>query len=203
MSKSAGNGFLPSELFSGNHPTLSKAFSPMTVRFFMLQAHYRSTLDFSNEALEASEKGFKRLLLAVDLLDGLKSSNQSTCDVAALKARGYAAMNDDFNSPILIAELFEAVKLINGINDGKVQISTADLASLSQFVKQMVFDVLGLQAEGQEGTELAPLMELIIKLRNEAKAKQDYATSDKIRIALQEAGIQLNDSKESTTWTKL
>ena len=203
MSKSAGNGFLPGELFSGNHPTLSKAFSPMTVRFFMLQAHYRSTLDFSNEALEASEKGFKRLLQAVDLLDGLQASDQSTCDIAAFKARGYAAMNDDFNSPILIAELFEAVKLINGINDCKVQISAADLASLSQFVKQMVFDVLGLQAEGQEGTELPPLMELIIKLRNEAKAKQDYATSDKIRIALQEAGIQLKDSKESTTWTKL
>ena len=203
MSKSAGNGFLPGELFSGNHPLLSKAFSPMTVRFFMLQAHYRSTLDFSNEALEASEKGFKRLLHAVDLLDGLNVSDQSTCDIAALKARGYAAMNDDFNSPILIAELFEAVKLINGINDGKVQISVTDLASLSQFVKQMVFDVLGLKSEGNEGTELAPLMDLVIKLRNEAKAKQDYATSDKIRIALQEAGIQLNDSKEGTTWTKL
>lgn len=203
MSKSAGNGFLPGELFSGNHPLLSKAFSPMTVRFFMLQAHYRSTLDFSNEALEASEKGFKRLLHAVDLLEGLKASEQSTCDVAALKARGYAAMNDDFNSPILIAELFEAVKLINGINDGKVQISATDLASLSQFVKQMVFDVLGLKSEGNEGTELAPLMDLVIKLRNEAKAKQDYATSDKIRIALQEAGIQLNDSKEGTTWNKL
>jgi len=203
MSKSAGNGFLPGELFSGNHPTVSKAFSPMTVRFFMLQAHYRSTLDFSNEALEASDKGFKRLLHAVDLLDGLKSSTQSTCDIAALKARGYAAMNDDFNSPILIAELFEAVKLINGINDSKVQISASDLASLSQFVKQMVFDVLGLKSEGKEGTELALLMDLVIKLRNEAKAKQDYATSDKIRIALQEAGIQLNDSKESTTWTKL
>ena len=203
MSKSAGNGFLPGELFSGNHPTLSKAFSPMTVRFFMLQAHYRSTLDFSNEALEASEKGFKRLLQAVDLLDGLQASDQSTCDVASLIACGYAAMNDDFNSPILIAELFEAVKLINGINDGKVQISAPDLKSLSQFVKQMVFDVLGLKTEGSEGTELAPLMELIIKLRNEAKGKQDYATSDKIRIALQEAGIQLNDSKESTTWSKL
>jgi cysteinyl-tRNA synthetase len=203
MSKSAGNGFLPGELFSGNHPLLSKAFSPMTVRFFMLQAHYRSTLDFSNEALEASEKGFKRLLHAVDLLDGLNVSDKSTCDIAALKARGYAAMNDDFNSPILIAELFEAVKLINGINDGKVQISATDLASLSQFVKQMVFDVLGLKSEGNEGTELAPLMDLVIKLRNEAKAKQDYATSDKIRIALQEAGIQLNDSKEGTTWIKL
>jgi cysteinyl-tRNA synthetase len=203
MSKSAGNGFLPGELFSGNHPLLSKAFSPMTVRFFMLQAHYRSTLDFSNEALEASEKGFKRLLHAVDLLDGLNVSDKSTCDVAALKARGYAAMNDDFNSPILIAELFEAVKLINGINDGKVQVSAPDLASLSQFVKQMVFDVLGLKSEGNEGAELAPLMDLVIKLRNQAKAKQDYATSDKIRIALQEAGIQLNDSKEGTTWTKL
>lgn len=203
MSKSAGNGFLPGELFTGNHPLLAKAYSPMTVRFFMLQAHYRSTLDFSNEALEASEKGLKRLLNAMDLLPKLQASDRSDCDISSLKARGYAAMNDDFNSPILIAELFEAVKLINSLHDGKMRIHSADLADLTDFMNQMVFEVLGLKNEQSAGTDIGPLMEVLINLRNEAKAKQDYATSDKIRIALQEAGIQLKDGKEGTTWSKL
>lgn len=203
MSKSAGNGFLPGELFTGNHPLLNKAYSPMTVRFFMLQAHYRSTLDFSNEALEASEKGLKRLLNAVALVSGLQSSVSSNCDIQSLKARAYAAMNDDFNSPILIAELFEAVKIINSIHDGKLSITASDLAELSQFVQQMVFEVLGLKNEQAAGDDLTPLMEVLISLRNEAKAKQDYATSDKIRIALQHAGIQLKDGKEGTSWSKI
>ncbi len=203
MSKSAGNGFLPGELFSGNHPLLNRAYSPMTVRFFMLQAHYRSTLDFSNEALEASDKGFKRLMNAVNLLDKLKASANSDADIAGLKQRGYAAMNDDFNSPILIAELFEAVKIINSVYDGKTQINAADLAALKQFVEQMVFDVLGLKSEAGESDDLSPLMDLVIQLRNEAKSKQDYATSDQIRMALQTAGIQLKDGKEGTTWTKI
>lgn len=203
MSKSAGNGFLPGELFTGNHPLLNKAYSPMTVRFFMLQAHYRSTLDFSNEALEASEKGLKRLLNAVALVSGLQSSVSSNCDIQSLKARAYAAMNDDFNSPILIAELFEAVKIINSIHDGKLSITANDLAELSHFVHQMVFEVLGLKNEQAAGDDLTPLMEVLISLRNEAKAKQDYATSDKIRIALQHAGIQLKDGKEGTSWSKI
>ncbi len=175
----------------------------MTVRFFMLQAHYRSTLDFSNEALEASEKGLKRLLNAVALVSGLQSSVSSNCDIQSLKARAYAAMNDDFNSPILIAELFEAVKIINSIHDGKLSITASDLAELSQFVQQMVFEVLGLKNEQAAGDDLTPLMEVLISLRNEAKAKQDYATSDKIRIALQHAGIQLKDGKEGTSWSKI
>ncbi|MFM6975561.1 MAG: cysteine--tRNA ligase [Sphingobacteriaceae bacterium] len=202
MSKSAGNGFLPGELFTGNHPLLKQAYSPMTVRFFMLQAHYRSTLDFSNEALEASEKGFKRLMNAVDLLDKLKSDHTSDTDLAALKQRAYAAMNDDFNSPVLIAELFEAVRLINSVYDGKTKINAADLADLKLFMQQMVFDVLGLKAEHKQGDDMNGLMDLIINLRKEAKASQDYATSDKIRMALQEMGIQLKDGKEGTNWSK-
>jgi cysteinyl-tRNA synthetase len=203
MSKSAGNGFLPEELFTGNHPLLNKAYSPMTVRFFMLQAHYRSTLDFSNEALEASEKGFKRLMAAVALLDKLKAGPDSEADITGLKVRCYAAMNDDFNSPVLIAELFEAVRIINSINDGKLSLQQADLEQLKHLVRAMVFEVLGLKEEANGGDEMKGLMELLIQLRAEAKSKQDYATSDKIRIALQNLGIQVKDSKEGSSWSKI
>src|SRR5690606_16693570 len=124
MSKSAGNGFLPQELFSGDHPLLQKGYSPMAVRFFMLQAHYRSTLDFSNEALEAAEKGFKRLMNAMALLPKLKASEASkNTEVNDLRTRCYDAMNDDFNSPVLIAELFDAVRIINATYDGKISLN--------------------------------------------------------------------------------
>lgn len=202
MSKSAGNGFLPGELFTGNHPLLNKAYSPMTVRFFMLQAHYRSTLDFSNEALEASEKGFKRLMAAVALLDKLKAGQSSEADIQALTERCYAAMNDDFNSPVLIAELFEAVRVINSINDGKLSLGQTDLDLLKKLVREMVFEVLGLKDEDNQGDEVNGLMDLIIKLRAEAKSKQDYATSDQIRMALQDLGIQVKDSKEGSSWSR-
>ncbi|MEY3678278.1 MAG: hypothetical protein RI924_419 [Bacteroidota bacterium] len=203
MSKSAGNGFLPGELFTGNHPLLNKAYSPMTVRFFMLQAHYRSTLDFSNEALEASEKGFKRLMAAMNLLPKLQASDTSDYVVQDLSDRCYAAMNDDFNSPILIAELFEAVRVINSVYDGKSKLNQQNLDLLRQLLYAMVFEVLGLAAEQSEGGDLDALMNLLINLRKEAKAKQDYATSDQIRMALQEIGIQVKDSKAGTTWDKL
>jgi cysteinyl-tRNA synthetase len=203
MSKSAGNGFLPFELFTGDHPLLSRAYSPMTVRFFMLQAHYRSTLDFSNEALEASDKGFKRLMSAVHLLDKLPVVGSSDYDVQDLSKRCYAAMNDDFNSPVLIAELFEAVRVINSVYDGKSKLDQGSLDQLRQLMKTMVFDVLGLQSEEKLEGDLNGIMDLLIRLRNEAKAKQDYATSDQIRMSLQELGIQLKDSKSGTTWDKI
>ncbi len=202
MSKSAGNGFLPGELFTGNHPLLNRAYSPMTVRFFMLQAHYRSTLDFSNEALEASDKGFKRLMNAVALLDKLKPAAVSEVDIAALKERAYAAMNDDFNSPVLIAELFEAVRIINSVYDGKLNLKQEDIDALVQLVNTFVFEVLGLNYDDQQSDDLGGLMDLLIQIRTEAKQNQDYATSDKIRMALDSLGIQLKDSKEGTTWTK-
>ena len=202
MSKSAGNGFLPLELFSGNHPLLTSGYSPMAVRFFMLQAHYRSTLDFSNEALEASDKGFKRLINAIGLLDKLKvSAAKSDFDIHAIRQRCYAAMNDDFNSPILIAELFEVVRIINSIYDGKMQVTSVDLVAIKKLIQDFVVDVLGLQADEQQDNDFGKIVDWVIQLRNEAKANRDYTTSDKIRIGLQTLGIQLKDTKEETTWS--
>lgn len=204
MSKSAGNGFLPHELFTGNHPLLTRGFSPMSVRFFMLQAHYRSTLDFSNEALDAADKGFKRLMSAVDLLGKINpSDNAPAMDVKSMEAKFQAAMDDDFNSPILIAELFEAVRIINSIYDGKLSISSDDLAELTALVHAYTFDVLGLKEEHAENDDFGKLMESIISLRNDAKKNKDFATSDRIRDELSKIGIQLKDSKDGTLWSKI
>lgn len=203
MSKSLGNSFLPDELFTGNNSILHKPYSPMTVRFFMLQTHYRSTLDFSNDAMEASEKGFKRLMNAFELLDGLKTSATSDVEIAPIQARCFEAMNDDFNSPVLIAELFEASRIINSVNDGKTKIDAANLALLKTTMHQFIIDVLGLKDEKTANDELPKVMDFIINLRSEAKTNRDYVTSDKIRIGLQEIGFQLKDSKEGTTWNKV
>ncbi len=203
MSKSAGNGFLPGELFTGNHPLLKKGYSPMTVKFFMLQAHYRSTLDFSNEALDASEKGFRRLMSAMSLLPKLSVSNQSDVEIEPLRINCINAMNDDFNSPIVIAELFEAVRIINTIYDGAAKISASELDKLKALMNDFVFDVFGLKDEDSSNVELNDVLEMVIALRKEAKENKDYATSDKIRIGLQEMGIQLKDSKDGTTWSKV
>ena len=203
MSKSAGNGFLPHELFTGNHPLLTRGFSPMAVRFFMLQAHYRSTLDFSNDALEASDKGFKRLMSACALVDKLKTSENSEVNITAIQERCYAAMNDDFNSPAVIAELFEVVRIINSVHDGKTAISANDLELLKSLINDFIFNVLGLKEETSQTDDLSHLMDFIIKLRQEAKSNKDYATSDKIRIGLQELGIQIKDGKEGSTWNKV
>lgn len=203
MSKSAGNGFLPHELFTGSHPLLTRGYSPMTVRFFMLQAHYRSTLDFSNEALEASEKGFRRLMNACTLLDKLKASERSDADIISLRQRCYEAMNDDFNSPVAIAELFEAARIINSVNDGKASLNEKDLGELKSLMNDFVFDILGLKEESSQTDDLGKLVDFIIKLRLEARANKDYATSDRIRNGLQELGIQLKDSKDGTSWNRL
>lgn len=203
MSKSAGNGFLPRELFTGDHPLLTRGYSPMSVRFFMLQAHYRSTLDFSNEALEASDKGYRRLMNAIALLPKLKASASSEVDFEEIKQRFIAAMNDDFNSPVLIAELFEVVRIINSVYDNKTKIDAKGLAQLNTLVNDFVFNILGLKDDQTENNgDLEKLMDFIIKLRQEAKASKDYATSDLIRNSLQEMGFQLKDSKEGTVWSK-
>ncbi|GAA4929726.1 cysteine--tRNA ligase [Mucilaginibacter defluvii] len=202
MSKSLGNSFLPHELFSGNNHILSKGYSPMMVRFFMLQAHYRSTLDFGNEAMEASEKGFKRLMNALSLLDGLKASPSTEVEIQPLIDRCYDAMNDDFNSPVLIAELFEASRIINSVHDNKLKIDTKNLELLKNMMRTFVFDVLGLKDEQTENDDLPKIMDFIVDLRNEAKVNKDYATSDKIRNGLQQIGFQLKDGKEGTTWSK-
>jgi cysteinyl-tRNA synthetase len=203
MSKSAGNGFLPMELFTGSHPLLKRGYAPMTVRFFMLQAHYRSTLDFSNEALEASDKGYKRLMNAVNLLIKLKPSNKSELDLSSIRERCYAAMNDDFNSPVLIAELFEVARIINSIYDGKMQATQEDLVAIKNLIQDFIFDILGLKEDKDQANDTNKIVDWIIQLRAEAKANHDYATSDKIRIGLQSLGIQLKDNKEETTWSKI
>jgi cysteinyl-tRNA synthetase len=203
MAKSLNNGVMITELFDGSHPLLEQAYSPMTLKFFILQAHYRSTLDFSNDALKASEKGFQRLMNAVNLVNTLKPGNSSDFDVTALKENTYNALNDDFNTPIAIANLFEAAGWINKINDGKANISAADLEVLKSFINAFVFDVLGLVDEQKEmGTNLVdPLMQLLITMRNEAKAEKDYKKSDDIRNKLLQAGFELKDGKEGTTYT--
>ncbi|MBB2145674.1 cysteine--tRNA ligase [Pedobacter sp. LMG 31464] len=202
MSKSAGNGFLPGELFTGNHPLLRKGYSPMTVKFFMLQAHYRSTLDFSNDALDASEKGFRRLMNAVSLLPKLTASDNSEVEIDPLRMNCENAMNDDFNSPVVIAELFEAVRIVNTVYDGALKISATELDKLKTLMQDFIFDVFGLKDEDASNTELNEVLDMVIALRKDAKENKDYATSDMIRVGLQNIGIQLKDSKDGTTWSK-
>lgn len=207
MSKSAGNGFLPHELFTGEHALLDRGYSPMAVRFFMMQAHYRSTLDFSNEALEAADKGYKRLMSAIALLDKIKAADGVAVDFdsKAVVARCYAAMNDDFNSPVLIAELFEVVRFINAAYDGKAKINVETLAEIKSMMEVFVYDILGLKDDllAQDSGNMDELMQIIIKIRNEAKANKDFTTSDRIREDLNAAGIQLKDSKDGTLWNKI
>ncbi len=204
MSKSAGNGFLPHELFTGNHPLLERGYSPMVVRFFMAQSHYRSTLDFSNEALQAAEKGFQKLIKAGETLNKLGDSSESTVNIKELKNNCYKAMNDDFNTPILIAHLFEAVRIINSANDGKEKLNEQDLKDLKDLYKTFVFDVLGLkedQAQGSEETGLTgDLIDLILNLRLDAKKNKDFATSDKIRDELTKKGVTIKDTKDGFEW---
>lgn len=201
MSKSLGNSFLPDELFSGNHKLLDKGYSPMTVRFFMLQAHYRSTLDFSNEALQAAEKGFQRLMNAIKLIPNLKTSDKSSIPLADLKQSIYDALNDDFNTPIALAQLFEMVRNINLINDGKESISVDDRLALEKLANEIVFDVLGLKDEkNADDNKIDGLMQLILQQRSDAKARKDYAASDAIRDHLKSIGIEVKDGKEGATY---
>ena len=202
MSKSLGNSFLPFELFAGSHKLLDKGYSPMTVRFFMLQAHYRSTLDFSNEALQAAEKGFARLMNAMKLMDDLKTADTSTSNINELKAAIYAAMDDDFNTPITLSHLFEGVRIINSVNDGKETITETDKNTLVQVMKTMVFDVLGLKEENAVNTDkIDGLMNMILEVRTDAKTRRDFSTSDLIRDKLKEIGFEIKDGKEGTSYT--
>lgn len=207
MAKSTGNNILPGELFTGNNDNLSKAYSPNVVRFFILQAHYRSILDFSDEALLAAEKGFNRLMEAFKLMNSLTVAKTSSIDISTWKQSCYDAMNDDFNSPILIANLFEGVKFINLIRDEKETISQEDLEILKATFDNFLFDVLGLTkssentANGANEKALSGTVELLIKLRAEARANKNWALSDQIRDELIALGIQLKDSKDGTTFT--
>lgn len=204
MAKSTGNNILPGELFTGENSILSKAFSPSVVRFFMLQAHYRSILDFSNDAILASEKGFNRLMEAISIVPSLTTSSVTTIEIQSWKKSCYDAMNDDFNSPILIAQLFEAVRLINLLKEGVEQITSTDLKELSQTLNGFVYDVLGLVDEkstSKSNDKLEGVMELLITMRNEARANKNFALSDQIRNQLDAIGIQIKDGKDGTTFS--
>ncbi|MCA0957994.1 cysteine--tRNA ligase [Allomuricauda sp. XS_ASV26] len=204
MSKSTDNNIYPAEIFSGDNNILSKPYTPAVVRFFMMQAHYTSILDLSDEALQASEKGYNRLMDALDGIDKLKTADKTDFDVATWKQKCYDAMNDDFNTPILIAQLFEAVKHINLIKEDKEAISAEDKEVLSSSLKAFVYDVLGIENQSMtkdDSNTLNGVMELLIDIRNEARAKKDFATSDKIRDQLVELGIQIKDGKDGTTFS--
>lgn len=202
MSKSFGNYFLPLEIIEGTTTLFDKPFAPNVIRFFMMQAHYRSNLDFTPDALNAAEKGFNRLNDAISLLPKLSTVAESSFDVQALIDSFYEAMNDDFNAPILVANLFEAAKRINLINDGKETISADDLKLLSTEVHRFVEQVLGIQLEQEgAGSKLAPVMDLVLTLRQQAREQKDWATSDKIRDGLAAAGIVIKDGKDGTSWS--
>ncbi len=202
MGKSLNNFITLDQFFAGNHETLDKAYSPMTIRFFILQAHYGSTLNFSKSALLAAEKGMKKLMTAISTLDKLKSSDKSSVDVKSLQEKCYAALNDDFNSPIVISHLFDGVKMINSIKDGKNTISEEDLILLKKIFNDFAFEILGLQEEESAGNSdlVDKLMESILSIRKNAKEQKDYATADKIRDELNKLNIQIKDTKDGASW---
>ncbi|WP_375238597.1 cysteine--tRNA ligase [Aurantibacter sp.] len=204
MSKSTGNIINPNELLSGKNEIMSQAFSPSVIRFFMMQSSYRSVLDLTNDGLLASDKGFNRLMEAVKLVADISASNTSTFNVQEWIQKCYDAMNDDFNTPILIAHLFEAVKVINGLKEEKSSLTLEDLTLFKQTINVFVFDILGLQTETQSNekgaSKLNGTVELLIQLRHEARANKNWALSDQIRDQLLELGIKLNDGKDGTTF---
>ena len=205
MAKSEGNGFTPEELITGKHKLLERGYSPMTVRFFMLQCHYASTLDFSNEALQAAEKGFHRLMGAMDALEKLRPSGEGNAEIDRIAERCYVAMNDDLNTPVMIAELFEAARIINSSRDGRSPLSQENIDRLKELMHSMIFDVLGLKREAEHAGDdeaMDRVMRMVIEMRAKAKADRDFATSDLIRDKLAEVGIVLKDTKEGTTWER-
>lgn len=204
MGKSLGNFITLEELFTGNHKLLAQAYSPMTIRFFILQAHYRSTVDFSNEALQASEKGLARLMEAYERLGKLTASNASTVDVKGLRDKCDAAMNDDLNSPIAISHLFDACKAINSVSDGKATISAEDLDELKNVFKLYIEDIFGLKtdAKSDAGTDAyKKAIDLLLNIRLEAKRNKDWGTSDKIRNELTALGFSIKDTKDGFEWS--
>lgn len=202
MGKSLGNFITFEQLTTGNHPLLAQAYSPMTIRFFILQAQYRSTLDFSNEALQAAEKGYERLMKAMKTLSKLKASEKSSVDISDIEPRCKAAMDDDLNSPIVISVLFDAVRLINQIYDSQQTISAADLEELRRVMHLYVFDILGLRDDlaGDNNRLLGQLIDTVLDIRMQAKQAKDWATSDRIRDSLTALGIKVKDRKDGSDW---
>ncbi len=209
MGKSLGNFITLDEFFNGSHinpkdgkEMLAKAYSPMTIRFFILQAHYRSTVDFSNDALLAAEKGYSRLMQAFKTLRSLQPSKASSIDVKGYRQLCYDAMNDDMNTPIVISHLFDAAKAINTVNDHKATLTKEDIDELTSLFQTFVFDIMGLRDEAStDNTALIDgLMQMILDVRATAKANKDWATSDKIRDSLGQLGIAVKDGKDGATW---
>ena len=202
MGKSLGNFINLEEFFTGSHDKLERAYAPMTIRFFILQAHYRSTVDFSNEALQAAEKGFTKLMNAMETLGQISASENSTYDVNALQKKCYTAMNDDFNTPILIAHLFDGVRIINSVKDGKESLNAADLEQLKTIFNTFVTDILGFISHKESNTNdlTNEVMELVLQLRGNAKKSKDFDTADLIRDELDKVGIQIKDRREGSSW---
>jgi len=202
MGKSLGNFINLEEFFNGTHDKLDRAYSPMTIRFFILQAHYRSTIDFSNVALQAAEKGLKKLMNAMETLQSLTSSDSSTYDVSGLEKKCYESINDDFNTPIVIAHLFDGVRIINSVKDGKESLKPSDVEKLKSIFNIFVNDILGLVATKESsGKDLTnEIMELVLQLRGNAKKNKDFNTADLIRDELDKVGIQIKDSREGSSW---
>ena len=205
MGKSLGNFITLEELFTGKNSVLEQAYSPMTIRFFILQAHYRSTLDFSNEALQASEKGLRRVMQAAkDVLKLVPDDNAAELpEIKNIFDRIYDALCDDLNTPVAMAHIFDAVRIVNSAKEKQVRINTADHSTLKEIFTVILTDVLGLvdeeTADGHEDV-VGKLVDMIIDIRKKAKENKDWATSDRIRDELKEAGIQIKDTKEGTEW---
>jgi len=203
MGKSLGNFITLDEFFTGTHGALDKAWSPMTIRFFILQAHYRGTLDFSNEALHGSEKGLRRLMEGIGQVDKINPGKNSEFDVNTFESNCYAALNDDLNSPVLIAHLFEAVKAINSAAAGKISLTKEGIERLSGLTRLFAVDLLGLVPEQKSKSNddlLNKLISLVINIRQNAKNNNDWGTSDKLRDELKAMGIVVKDSKDGATW---
>ena len=205
MSKSTDNNILPSEIFSKGSPLLSKTFSESCVKFFMLQAHYRSVLDLSNDALLAAEKGYNKLMDSIEILENFENFGDKTnFDVKEWVNKCYKAMNDDFNTPILIANIFEAVKFINKTNHENTSISKDDWEVLLSSLKSFVFDVMGLEKQNlayNENSKINDVLDVLIELRNDARKSKNYELSDKIRDLLKNKGIKINDSDDKSSFT--
>ena len=203
MSKSTGNYILPMELINGDNNFFEKAFHPNVVRFCFMQAHYRSVLDISNEAMVASEKGLQRLMEALEVAKLLTPNNSSTLDISAWKKSCYDAMNDDFNTPILIANLFEGIRFINLVNDKKETLTTEDIATLTETISTFIFEILGIKDEkatSNNSEKLEGVVKMLIGMRNEARANKNFALSDQIRDELLALNIQLKDGKDGTSF---
>ena len=211
MGKSLGNFITLDEFFTGSHPLLEQAYSPMTIRFFILQAHYRGTVDFSNEALQGAEKALQRMLDGYRRLYSLKSTNETDAiDTESLAAKCYEALDDDFNTPILLSHLFEACSTVNKINDGSIKASEHDIEALKEIFNTFLIEILGIKpdvtasdtAEGESAMKpFEDAVDLLMQIRAEAKSKKDWATSDLIRDRLSAIGFDVKDTKNGFEWS--